>query len=436
MDIGDRIELRIRKCQQGPMQSLQPPRVQQRWTALLTQASLLKKGSSEPVGNPQAVTRPTPGNLIELPPTPIACSICGLYFPTLKSLKLHRALKHPVGKAAQQLTTQRRSQQSMRAAYMQYADGGVPTCVHCDWQFTSWPSFCQHFAKARCPVLHGPAAPAPDDQPSEHISPDCTTVPTIPLPSQPPDASPEPALDQLAALLERIPSEQLLALQQGWQALAKMLRTVDQHVCPFCDQWLAKPQYLTRHLVIQHAVLQPILDVLPSWLSERRVTVHSPCSWCRTDFKAQHASRMRHTCSCPTLIRTGIIVLLHARQDPTADQDALGCSQGRAGASPEPGGHVQDVAEHTTSGPGGASGLGSQAMDQTQTRRAVGGSDSQGQGGGKGRGRKEADLAVAGYLATRTGGAHRAPRARSPRNSRTSAWPCPGSCFGTKMLRA
>ena len=388
VDIGDKIELRIRKCQQGPMQPLQPPRVQQRWTALLTQASLLKKGSSEPIGNPQAVMRPTPGNLIELPPTttPIACSICGLYFPTLKSLKLHRALKHPVGKAAQQLTTQRRSQQSMRAAYMQYADGGVPTCVHCHWQLTSWPSFCQHFAKARCPVLHGPA-PAPDDQPSEHINPDCTTVPTVPLPSQPPDASPEPALDQLAALLERIPSEQLLALQQGWQALAKMLRTVDQHVCPFCDQWLAKPQYLTRHLVIQHAVLQPILDVLPSWLSERRVTVHSPCSWCRTDFKAQHASRMRHTCSCPTLIRTGIIVLLHARQDPTADQDALGCSQGRAGASPEPGGHVQDVAEQHHLGSRRSLGAGSEHpapadlagdgpnAEGGQARRAVGGSE-------------------------------------------------------------
>ena len=404
--------------------------------------------------------QPTPGNLIELPPTttPIACSICGLYFPTLKSLKLHGALKHPVSKVAQQLTTQRRSQQNMRAAYMRYAGGGVPTCVHCHWQFTSWPSFCQHFAKARCPVLHAPATPAPDDQPSEHISPDCTMVPTVPLPTQPPDTSPEPASDQLAALLECIPSEQLLALQQGWQTLAKMLRTVDQHVCPFCDQWLAKPQYLTRHLVIQHAVLQPILDVLPSWLSERRVTVHSPCSWCRTDFKAQHASRMRHTCSCPTLIRTGIIVLLHARQDPTADQDALGCSQGRASASPEPGGHVQDVAEQHHLGSRRSLGAGSEhpapadlagdgpnaggrasaesrrrlrartTKDREEARAATSGQGT--------RGRKEADLAVAGDLETRTGGAHRAPRARSPRDSKTSAWPCPGSCFGTKMLRA
>ena len=37
---------------------------------------------------------------------------------------------------------------------MQHSQSGLPTCRHCSWVFTSWPSFCMYFERARCPVLH------------------------------------------------------------------------------------------------------------------------------------------------------------------------------------------------------------------------------------------------------------------------------------------
>ena len=52
---------------------------------------------------------------------------------------------------------------ALRQQFMQHALRGMPQCKHCEWQFSSWHWFIQHFA----PKLQASEAPpTAEDAPS------------------------------------------------------------------------------------------------------------------------------------------------------------------------------------------------------------------------------------------------------------------------------
>jgi len=347
-DLAQRLLKRVTACREGSMQHLQSSRTQQRWAVLEQHAQQLTAPLHTQQTEPTLHAESSSVRLIEVQPVDrmVSCDVCGQYFLSLKALRIHAAQKHKVGALAKKETARRRTQQSMRAEYMKFASEGLPTCSLCGWQFTSWPSFCQHFAKQRCPVQQAERSSTiqPDQIPDIVNAPN-TNVALHPAPTRSADdalAEPLPDTtttaehaesDSLEQLRSRIDPEQVSLLQNsGWQALAKFVRNTDLHVCPFCLQWLANPHYLTRHISVQHKALHPIIQKLPSWLKDRRATVHSPCTWCHTDFKAQNASRARHAGSCVTLTRVGIISLLSSWQEPSLlpDGRVLAIDSGRA----------------------------------------------------------------------------------------------------------
>ena len=125
-----------------------------------------------------------------------------------------------------------------------------------------------------------------------------------------------PSLQSLLQVLS--PCCRELMQLEGWQSLARHARQQDElHHCPFCNQWLAKLQYLTRHVKAQHPECQPVLDKLQQRLRDRRATVHSPCQWCHAHFQAKHVSKLKRVSYyCTTLIRTGILTVLQTLQVP------------------------------------------------------------------------------------------------------------------------
>ena len=321
-DLLRRTEARIQKARQGAMVQLQPPRVQQRWTPLLSSLQALQDTSltTQRPGTPPHAHE-VQARLVEVRTLakPVACALCGIYFPSLKMLRHHKALKHP-----ETVNKKRpRTQQQMRADFMQHAVDGLPACKHCSWQFSSWPAFCKHFECRRCPVLHAPTAETPEPQQIKHqvaINPDSPNPPST-------NQHPE---DTLAALFKALPEYcREIGVADVWQTLAARIRQEGINHCPFCAQWLAKPQYLTRHVAAQHFACAELLAQLPEWLEHRRVTVHSPCQWCHTAFQAKHVSRIKHTMHCPILVRTGLLSLLFASQVP-AQHHADGTHGGSA----------------------------------------------------------------------------------------------------------
>lgn len=112
----------------------------------------------------------------------------------------------------------------------------------------------------------------------------------VPLARSPPAAEAEPQHNPVPEALRGVDSEQL-AQGQDWKLLAQNIRRGDQHYCPFCNQWLARPTYLSRHLRTQHAVIYKFHDRVLSWLTERSSALSSPCAYCHVDFKASHTSK-------------------------------------------------------------------------------------------------------------------------------------------------
>ena len=230
---------------------------------------------------------------------------------------------------------------------MCHATGGLPTCVHCHWNFSSWPAFCEHFEHKRCVALHlrtqvwpqpshGPLESSPSPrthkEPQPRSGPGSSTQPTAEGVQCDTD-TPVPAEDTMRSLYASLPEVVLGLCSADWVPLADHVRQEDQHTCMFCKQWLARPAYLTRHIAAQHEVLREVLDALPSWLQARRPTVFSPCRWCHQDFKVQHSSRSRHVQACPTLIRTGIYLLLHRANQELPLCSSNGAFSGESGGA-------------------------------------------------------------------------------------------------------
>ena len=276
-----------------------------------------------------------------------------------------------------------RPQSAMRRDFMQHSLQGLPTCKHCFWVFTSWPSFCMHFEKARCPVLHLGEMLAPTSRPATSL--DSPQIPAIAPKSQPvhpegplvstnfedtpretlnltPDPISIPAahashmsnpththnVANVIDITEDIPSTSMApanptnllvdrivnrypclprdwcatALARAWKRLALNIKSTDFNHCLLCGQWLAHPGYLSRHVKSQHAEAYAFHAAVLKWLDDHKTAILSPCQFCGADFKARKCSRPRHAKECPILYRAGLLLRLCASYAQTATASA------------------------------------------------------------------------------------------------------------------
>ena len=273
-----------------------------------------------------------PTRLVALasPVKPLPCPICGFYFPTKRALRIHAALKHKSEPPMNSPTPQSkpkpspRPQSAMRRDFMQHSLQGLPTCKHCFWVFTSWPSFCMHFEKARCPVLHLGEMLVPTSRPATSL--DSPQTPAI-APKQPPVHSKDPVV---STSLETAPEEILhltpdpvtTPTAPASHLLNPNIKSTDFNYCLLCGRWLAHPGYLSRHVKSQHAEASVFHAAVLKWLDDRKTAILSPCQFCGADFKARKCSRPRHAKECPILYRAGLLLRLCASYEQTATASA------------------------------------------------------------------------------------------------------------------
>ena len=149
--LARRVECRLQSCRLEPKASLQTLLVHKWWQQLESCFALV-------VHDPRLrrhdapLKAPTRLVAVTLDKDPKPCPVCGCYFPDTRSVRIHMSQKHRQTHPKQPAVKRRQSQ--MRRDYMVHSVDGMPQCCHCGWAFTAWPSFCQHFERKRCPVLH------------------------------------------------------------------------------------------------------------------------------------------------------------------------------------------------------------------------------------------------------------------------------------------
>ena len=138
-------------------------RTQQRWQQLDEAASLSQEYASLPLWKHRSTHADTQARLLEvhskLPRQ--TCQHCGLSFGTLKALQSHVAQKH--GAQAGEVNPSLLSVLSSKCAGITCVTlQEVSPRVHCHWNFSSWPAFCEHFELGRCVALNLSSGIAPE----------------------------------------------------------------------------------------------------------------------------------------------------------------------------------------------------------------------------------------------------------------------------------
>ena len=309
--LARQVKSRLDYCRQGHKAQLQPPPVH-RWWQQLEACMLHAQADPGLVKHTDALKAPARLVAVAEPLDPKPCPVCGLYYPDIRTLRIHMSQKHVGGQISQPRV--RRAQADMRRDFMKHSLAGMPTCRHCSWQFTTWPSFCQHFERERCTVLHAQTAqPLPAKSPEEPTLTSQHDAPAQHATPGPDEQSPR----TLSCMFPATAPDLLeIALKSDWQAVAAAVRNTDMHHCPVCNQWLAHVGYLSRHIKSQHAEIHNLQSAVTVWLQQKPTSVLSPCQFCGLDYKARHCSRPRHTQSCPVLYRTSLLIVCvqHLRQ--------------------------------------------------------------------------------------------------------------------------
>ena len=105
-------------------------------------------------GAPTAESPPTSTASVIVPVSTartISCPTCGIYFPDIRSMRIHHAKEHKISlvNAQQEDASARRD-----VDVSEHALDGMPTCKHCNRTFPTFVVFKKHILNA-CPVLKG-----------------------------------------------------------------------------------------------------------------------------------------------------------------------------------------------------------------------------------------------------------------------------------------
>ena len=92
-----------------------------------------------------------------LPTEGVACTVCGVYFTCMRTMKTHRTKMHEV--------PQEDVSSTARLNHAEHSKDGMPQCLHCDRRFTRVEALKKHL-KGSCPVLHSrPMEQVPESEP-------------------------------------------------------------------------------------------------------------------------------------------------------------------------------------------------------------------------------------------------------------------------------
>ena len=261
---------------------LEVPEEVSQWRHLLS-SQLVEACSGPGLGALDVRIGPAPGTAAEphvraklVPVSLVAeeflCDQCGFAFATQAALRSHQFKMHFEQADKTRRQTEIRLQQ--KKDVYEHARDGMPTCVHCNHQFETWPAFTYHVNSRSCAEIRRFYG--------------------------------DPGLRSTIADVSR-DSVLAAAVDVSWRELALLPEVQENfHHCLECHHWSAQPQYVRRHMIAKHKELVPIVHSVELFIQQQDFGLSSPCKYCGLVFKQRRA----HLKSCVGIFNG---VYLHKR---------------------------------------------------------------------------------------------------------------------------
>ena len=292
--LEQRLDQKIQQPQQNQGDpAIKRPGVLEYWNQLLTRLK-------------QAANTPASTVLMEAPAsTQYACPTCGMYYPTKKALRQHRALRHGQIQADKLDIEYKPEQRSV---------AGMPQRKHCLLKLYHWQSLKGHIMQNVCnwypPSTPGgvEAAQSTDTQqtPSE------INNQAYPQPADIDGERPKPEFleerlsasgeDEARPLLQQSTVIQNLNTHDGIITQADLHSNHLQQHCGFCQRWIAESGMIKTHILRIHKDLAPLINAeLHAACTKFKYLLKrdQPCRWCG---KIVHGTD-RHCSQCPVLFQ-------------------------------------------------------------------------------------------------------------------------------------
>ena len=225
---------------------------------------------------------------------PVACDVCGLYFPDLRLLRSHQARKHQYVKTPKPGPKE----------YVRNSVDGMPQCAHCMKKFTRVEGLKKHL---RGSCLQRPMVkPCVEEAAKTSVS--CGAVP----PERVESLGCTHRASQVAAPSPPLLEQQAFRVQvaNNWRSVlqdAKFLDSLSQY-CIICGQWVSAMGGIKQHLCLMHPEQWAFKEDASSRCSSLGLVLASPCQYCGLQIKAPR-THMRH---CLAVFQSSLAELLVA----------------------------------------------------------------------------------------------------------------------------
>ena len=119
------------------MSIINQPQTLQYWENMLQQYLIFHTDNTD--AEPDSRLIPVPAQQSQ----PVACPVCGVYFPSSKTMRQHRGRVHKVYVSSHRHEDDTYQQQDHSA-------GGMPQCIHCGLKTGSWDALRNHILNNVC----------------------------------------------------------------------------------------------------------------------------------------------------------------------------------------------------------------------------------------------------------------------------------------------
>ena len=223
----------------------------------------------------------------------ISCPTCGIYFPDIRSMRIHHAKEHKISlvNAQQEDVSARRD-----VDVSEHAVDGMPTCKHCNRTFPTFVVFKKHILNA-CPVLKGmtqATAPASTQGPTQtSLGQSCRESDAVPMMKRPDIVQ--------------------FVLNHSWRELLR-----DRSVCATlknwciqCGQWVSDVgSGIKTHMRSTHPDLWLLKKEAEDRTSKAGLVAQSPCKYCGAVVK-QPGAHLKH---CGPVFHASVLALAVAKE--------------------------------------------------------------------------------------------------------------------------
>ncbi|CAE7224369.1 unnamed protein product [Symbiodinium natans] len=263
-----RIRHKLDKLRVAEASIINQPQTLQYWESMLQQYLIFHTDNID--AEPDSRLIPVPAQQSQ----PVACPVCGVYFPSNKTMRQHRGRVHKVYVSSHRHDDDMYQQQDHSA-------GGMPQCIHCGLKTGSWDALRNHILNNVC-GWQMPPGPTREAEQQE---------PTIPLLRRPEVA------------------KQLLQSDSKLQIVSDHARSLIQH-CGFCGQWIAKGGSVKEHIKRMHShIWHASIGNLDTECAmyKSHLTRDSVCDLCEVMVYQPD----RHTRSCTVIFQTALATAWH-----------------------------------------------------------------------------------------------------------------------------